>query len=300
MTALLPIIAVLLAAPPATEVVVQAGETHLSQVAKRTLGDPRSAEELQALNGLPSDTVTPGTTLKLPGPDRGLALSALAAARNAVAQAGTEAAQRAEASRRLLEAESLFHGARYGEAAKVADAAWQLVSASAAQPTRFAVEVAEDGRTRVSARTGQPVRVEGDGVTRPVYSGQSVTVEKGKPPTFAELPPAAPVPLAPADNRKLRFRPSPNGLGPVAISWQAVAGAQAYEVEVVAAAGKSDPLILKVDRAEAKLPPLAAGRYTWSVRALGTEGLRSAASPSRAFELAPDALKLEVKGKGFQ
>ncbi len=300
MTALVPLITALLAAAPATEVVVQDGETHLAQVAKRALGDARSAEELQALNGLPTDAVTPGTTLKLPGPDRSLALSALSAARNAVAQAGTEAVQRAEAARRLQEAETHFHGARYTQAAKAADAAWQLVSASAAEPTRFAVEVAEDGRTRVRARTGQPVRVEAEGVTRPVYAGQSVSVEKGKAPTLVEQPPAAPIPLLPTDNRKLRLRASPNGLGPVALSWQPVAGAQSYEVEVVALAAKSEPMTFKVERAEAKLPPLAPGKYAWSVRAVGTEGRRGAASPSRAFELTPEALKLEVKGKGFQ
>ncbi len=298
---LIPLLASLLcAAPPDSTVTVQDGETHLAQVAKRTLGDARSAQELQALNGLPTDAVTPGTTLKLPGPDRALALSALSAARNAVAQAGTEATSRAEASRRLVDAEKLFHGAQYTEAAKAADAAWQLVSGSALQPTRFAVEVAEDGRTTVSARTGRPVRVEGEGVTRPVYAGQSVTVEKGKAPTPVEQPPAAPVPVAPADNRKVKARPLGTGLGPVALSWQAVNGAQAYEVEVVEVAGKSQPLTLRVERTEAKLPPLSPGRYAWSVRAIGGEGLRSAASPSRAFELTQEALKLEVKGKGFQ
>jgi hypothetical protein len=299
---LIPILAALWAVAPSAEVTVtvQDGETHLAQVAKRTLGDPKTAQELQALNGLPSDAVTPGTTLRLPGPDRALALSALSAARNAVAQAGTERTSRAEASRRLVEAEVLFHGAQYTQAAKAADAAWQLVSSSAAQPTRFAVEVAEDGRTTVSARTGQPVRVEGEGVTRPDYAGQSVTVDKGKAPTPVEHPPATPVPLSPTDNRKLRLRPSPAGLGPVALSWQGVAGAQAYEVEVLAVAGSGQPLTLKVERTEAKLPPLAAGRYAWSVRAISGEGLRSAASPSRAFELSPEAFKLEVKGKGFQ
>ncbi|MFP2911393.1 LysM peptidoglycan-binding domain-containing protein, partial [Pyxidicoccus sp. 3LFB2] len=68
----------------------------LRQVAERTVGDPGAAEEIQALNGLTSDTVAAGTRLKVPGQDRVLARKALETARTLVGDAGAspEAAAR--------------------------------------------------------------------------------------------------------------------------------------------------------------------------------------------------------------
>ncbi len=279
-----------------TEVVVQQGES-LAQVAKRSLGDERAAAELKALNDLKSDEIPPGTALRLPGPARALALSALTAARNAVKQAGSASSQREEASARLKEAEALFQSARYPEAAEAADSAWRLVSASARQNTKFAVEVEPSGRTKVSSRSGQPVRVEGEGVARPVYPGQTVSVAKGEPPRAAEAL-TAPALLAPADLGRLKLKPSEKGLGPVTLSWQRVAGAIRYEVDVSPSekAALNRALSLKVDRAEARLPPLPPGKYAWSVRAVGAQGARSDPSERRSFELLVDPLKLEVKG----
>lgn len=293
----------LLAAPSApwpAEVVVQKSET-LAQIAKRVLGDARIAAELKALNGLSSDRVPAGTTLKLPGPNRALALSALAAARNAVAQADSTAARREEAVGKLEQAEALFRAAQYDEAAKAADGAWQLVSDRAGDPTRFRVAVDGDGRTRVKASSGRPVRVEAQGVAHPVYPGQEVEVEKGRAPVplgavnpeIAAPPPKVPPALAvpalssPADGARQSTS------SPVTVSWAAVRGAVAYEVEV-SPTGGGKPVSMRVQKEEATFPGLKAGTYHWSVRALGPEGARSAASRTRTLVLVDGPLKLEV------
>jgi LysM repeat protein len=281
------------------ETTVQEGDS-LAQVAKRTLGDERAVPELKALNALTTDKVAAGTTLKLPGSDRALALSALSAARTAVDQAGPVARNRAEAGTKLELAETLFKSARYSEAAKAADAVWQLVSTSAGQPTRFAVEVADSGRTTVTARSGQPVRVEAQGVTEAVYAGHSVNVEKGQSPQgegtepAAEPPPNAPAPVSPLDAAQLRFKPTAKGLGPIRVAWTPVSGASSYEVELFPA-GDAKPIVLVASRNEARLPLLAAGRYRWAVRAVNGSGVRSVPSAERTFELTDEELKLDVK-----
>src|SRR5262249_36584952 len=58
--------------------------------------------------------------------------------------------------------------------------------------------------------------------------------------------------------------------------------------------------VLSVEKTEARISSLQAGRYTWSVRALGAGGEQSDRSPQRTFELAPDALKLEGKGTNWK
>jgi len=292
-------IAAALAAAP-TEVVVQQGES-LAQVAKRALGDERAASELKALNGLTTDKVPPGTTLHLPGPARARALSAIAAARNAVKQAGSTTQQREEASASLVKAEELVQAAQYDEAAAAADSAWRLVAAGAPENTRFAVEVKPDGHTQVSSRSGQPVRVEREGLTRPVYPGQTLGVSKGQPLASPQGLLSPPVLSAPADLVRLRLKATEKGLGPVILSWQSVPGAAHYQVEVSSADRSAEKsTVLNVEKSEARISSLQAGRYTWSVRALGAGGEQSDRSPQRTFELAPDVLKLEVKGTNWK
>jgi LysM repeat protein len=295
MKAAIVLLSFLLQATP-IEVVVREGES-LPAVAARSLGDARGASELKALNGLTSDSVPAGTTLKLPGPDRSLALSALVAARNAVAQADSKAARREEAAAKLKEAEDHFQSANYKEAARAADGAWQLVSASASQPSAFAVEVGERGDTTVTVRSGKPVRVEAEGVTRQVYAGESVRVEKGQPPPSPASPPVAPLPSSPADGKKFTFQPHKGLLGPVTLAWKPVEGVQHYEVEVHKPAG--DPLLLRVTTAQATLPTLPAGRYRWTVRALGVDA-KSEASATRHFELIDGSLRLDVKSSQWK
>lgn len=289
------LLTVLLGAPP-SEWVVREAEP-LDKVAHRALGDSRAASELKALNGLKSDTVPAGTTLKLPGPDRSLALSALVAARNAVARADRTVERREEAAAKLKEAEASFQTANYADAARAADGAWQLVSASASQPQSFSVDVSDGGATTVTVRSGQAVRVEAEGATRSVYAGESVRVEKGQPPPAPAPPLASPKPTSPGHNTRLTFQPSKGLLGPVTLAWGAVNGAQQYEVEVLPA--KGEPLRLNVNTAQAKLPALPPGSYRWTVRAVGQDA-RSEASTARHFELVDGSLKLEVKGSQWK
>lgn len=289
-------LAVLLLAASAPEVTVMPGET-LVQIAKRELGDGKGgAQELRALNGLQSDKVAPGTVLKLPGPDRGLAQSALKAARSAVNKA-VGGPQKDRANERVKEAEQLFRSARYPEASKAADEAWALVSKGPLEPTRFEVDVAESGTTKVVAKSGKPVRVEAQGVVHPVYPGQEVAVESGKPPELVEAAPAAPTGLSPKSGSKLPFKPDDTGLSPeLKLYWGPVNEAKEYEIELSGPRNMS----VKATKSEFTLPPLPAGRYRWSIRAVGAAGTKSEPSELSSFELVADPLKLEVKGAEWQ
>jgi len=304
------VLTLLLGTPP-SEWVVEKAEP-LDKVAARALGDPKAASELKALNGLKSDTVPAGTTLKLPERrDRALALSALVAARNAVEQADRKVARREEAAARLKEAEASFQTAHYADAAQAADSAWQLVSGGASQRQAFSVDVSDGGDTTVIVHSGRPVGVESEGVTRPVSPGQTLRVEKGQPPPqptpsvpAPSVPaPSAPVlasprPTAPAHKKRLTLPPSNGLLGPVTLTWSAVEGATGYEVEVLPA-NKGEPVRMNVNTAQAKLPALPPGSYRWTVRAVGKDA-KSEASTARHFELVDGSLKLEVKGSQWK
>lgn len=178
-------------APAVLETVVTPGETTLAAVARRALGDERAASELRALNQLTSDGVRPGDRLKLPGPMRKAAVTAIESARSAVARA--EAPQTiAEGQRLIADAEAHLRAARYEQAAQVADDAWKY--AAQRQPARgstFQVSVDDSGATRVRTTQGEPVTVQGEGVSREVQEGEVATVERGRAPQVAV--PAVPV-----------------------------------------------------------------------------------------------------------
>lgn len=286
------LLALLMLAP--TEVVVRDGES-LAEVAQRTLGDRGGASELKALNGLKDNAVAPGTKLKLPGPNRELAQRSLTTARNALAQADAKAARREEASAKLKEAEAFFQAARYDDAAQAADGAWKLVSASPPpQPTAFSVAVDDKGNATVESRSGQPVRVEAEGVTRQVYEGESVRVEKGQPPPPPRAPLGVPQPTHPAHKLKVTVQPAKNGPSPITLVWKPVEGAEGYEVELMPARGDKRTLTASETRLKVQL---AAGTYRWIVRAVTREA-RSEASAEQAFEVAEAparSINLQVK-----
>lgn len=285
------LVAWLTATPAEREVVVKEHES-LAQVAERTLGDPKGASELKALNGLASDAVPAGTTLKVPSlEDRSRVKSALEAARNAVAQADRNAARREEASAKLREAEAQFQAAEYMAAAKTIDSAWALLSPGAGQPSTFSVNVEESGDTTVSVQTGPPVRVRAEDKTQPVNAGHVVRVEKGKPPPAPEAVLTAPQPRTPTDKSRFKFPPVKGQLGPVTLKWSTVAGAKGYEVEVLPPQG--EPLRNTLTATQWELPLLPAGSYRWTVRAVG-ESHKSNASAERLFELIEDKVKIEV------
>ncbi|MBN1205498.1 MAG: LysM peptidoglycan-binding domain-containing protein [Myxococcaceae bacterium] len=277
---------------PAEQQVVVTRPESLAEVAQRTLGDPKGASELKALNGLQSDAVPAGTTLKLPPvAERNKALSAMALARNAVAQADRNEARREEASAKLQEAEAQFQAADYMAAARTADSAWALLAPGAGQPSLFQVNVGERGDTTVTVKSGPPVRVRAEDKTRPINAGEMVHVEKGKPPPAPEALLAPPRPRSPQEGVRLKFPPVRGKLGPVTLTWSAVSGARQYEVEVLPSEGA--PLRHTLTTTQWQLPPLPAGRYRWSVKAVG-ERQKSNASAERLFELLEDRVMLQV------
>lgn len=275
--------------------VVRPGET-LAQLAQRLIGDPAAAGELRALNPGVKEAPAAGTHLKIPGPERSLAVSALSAAQHAVDQSGP-GAERDKAAGQLARARTLFSQARYPEAANAADSAWRLLNKAHDASARFAVDVARDGTTQVSARSGPAIRVEAEGRMVPVASGETVRVRKGEAPEFAPPPPqlmeplARPQLLAPDDHDTLGFK-SAGALGPVRLSWTEVKGARSYEVRVSSAAGGQDR-VLTTRRPTAMLRALQPGTYVWTVKALGPTN-ESPLSDKRTFELSREGLKLEV------
>ncbi len=269
----------------------------LADVALRTLGNTGAASELRAINHLDSDAVAPGTQLLLPGPERELALSAIASAKSAVQQAKPGAA-RTEALERTAEAERQLSSGKYAEAAAQADSAWKLLSQRVEDPSRFAIQVAPDGTTRVHVDSGIPVRVEAEGRTRAVSPGETVLVHKGEAPGIPTgqlaTPTAggleAPLLLAPAAGQRLALDPKGKGVGPLRLSWRAVAGARGYLVELRGPSAQT----LRTTRAEANFPSVLTGGYRWSVRALGVEGELGPAA-ERPLELTNSNIKLEVQ-----
>jgi LysM repeat protein len=285
-----------LSAAPARETVVQPKET-LADVARRTLGSEEAASELKAINHLLSDAVPAGTQLLLPGPERDLAVSAIASAKSAVHQAKAGAA-RTDASGRLSEAEKLLSTAHYAEAAAQADGAWKLVSQRPEDASHFAIQVTDDGTTRVHVDSGIPVRVEAEGRTRAVSPGETVLVRQGEGPGIPSGPAAAaglgtleaPELLSPAPNLRLSLDPKGKGVGPLRLSWRAVAGARGYLVELKG----PTPQTLRTTHAEASFPTVLTGTYRWSVRALGLEGALGPAA-ERGLEVSTGNIKLEVQ-----
>ncbi len=115
------------------------------------------------------------------------------------------------------------------------------------------------------------------------------------------LPPlVAPALALPEDGVLLKLRPDRAGrLGPVKLTWAGVPGAERYEVEVLQDIEGSPVFNQAVSTVEVKLPVLPAGRYRWTVRAVGPAG-RSEPGPARRFELASERLKLEVQKGQWQ
>jgi hypothetical protein len=289
---------VLWGASASQETVVRPGES-LAQLAARTLGSDRAGPELLAFNHLEA-APSPGTRLLLPGPERERAVSAIASARSAVAQAHP-GASRTEAEARLGEAQALLARARYGDAAAQADSAWKLLADAAQETSRFAVAVEPDGKTRVRVRQGVPVRVEAEGRTRSVRAGETLTVAKGDPPGNPESERRAaaavepPVLLLPEAGLKLALDPAAGGLGPVRFAWKPVPDATGYVFELAGPRARS----LRTGQPTLTLPSLPAGSYRWTVRALLSDG--SLGPPStRTVQLVPSRIRLEVKEAPWQ
>lgn len=310
--------ATVLAAPPASETTVAAGETTLAAVARRTLGDEAAASELRALNQLPSDAVRPGEKLRLPGPERSAALTALLSARSALAR--VESAQARSAVEGLLAAaQKHFEAARYQEAAVGADEVWRVAaSGQAARPSSFEVAVDGAGATRVKTNDGEPVRIESEGVTHEVKQGEVAQASPGKPPHVAPVAPTLPAAtqkpataiatVQPATtverprNPPRRLAPvvralsTPDNLSPAnaavlrvnrprgtVLRWDPVEDADGYELTIKGQSATPLSKVLWVPSPPARVE-LPAGTYQWTVKARGG-GRSSTPTPPRSFKV---------------
>lgn len=230
--------------------------------------------------------------------ERARAARAIAAAKNAIQQVDAGEVRK-EARQNLADAQEHFAKGRYREAAQTADAAWRRVRATDAEGTKFSVEVDERGTTEVVSTAGQPVRVEAQGVQRAVGPGKRVKVARGSAPPEPRGAPEVPVPQAPKADAVVELAPGADGkMGPVTLSWAPSPSARKYEVRLLQA-GSDKPILLTTARPSVTLPPLGAGRYAWTVKALN-EDLASAESAERSFEVKARKLKLEVRGAGWQ
>ena len=107
----------------------------------------------------------------------------------------------------------------------------------------------------------------------------------------------APSLLSPGDQARIKLKPTDRGLGPVTLTWTPVAGTREYVVEYQAEKGK--PSVLRVQRPEARLPPLPQGRVQWAVRSVSDRGT-SEPSSRRWFDLEVDQLAIDVKPSGWK
>lgn len=223
------------------------------------------------------------------------AQKAVDTARSTLARAEASSPGRALAEQRLSEAQAHLAAGRYGEARAKADEAWQLLS-SRQGTASFTVRVSESG-TAVTNRGKEPISVEGNRGGRPTVltEGTSTVVPDGQ--ALARVPPP-PALVSPAHTQQIKLKPTEKGLGPVTLRWTEVSGAREYEVEYKVENGK--PSRLKVQRPEAKLPPLPQGKVLWAVRSVVDEATKSEQSDWRSFNLEPDQVQLEVRNNGWK
>ncbi|NVJ28071.1 peptidoglycan-binding protein LysM, partial [Myxococcus sp. AM011] len=111
---------------------------------------------------------------------------------------------------------------------------------------------------------------------------------------------AVPQPEQPKQGAVLKRRAdAKKQLGPVKLTWAAVPGVERYEVEVARDSEGAAVVTQTTTTPEVTMPALAAGRYWWTVRAVGGAG-RSEPSAVRRFELVPERLPINVKKGPWQ
>jgi hypothetical protein len=288
------LIALMLASPPGPgedTVVVQSGET-LEGVAQRVLGDPGATAELRALNRLPEGgRLRAGERLRVPGPERDVAKTAIAHAEAAVAKPEVEPKAKQKALDVLAKAKSAVRAAHYGEALDQAREAIHIVDAS---KTKFSVTVAEDGATRVSVSEGAPVVVEARGQAVPLGAGNSVHVAPGLAPGTEQPLLPAPVTREPGDGAVLHTGYTEGLIGPLAFNWSEVSGAERYVVLVTHDVEGKDVVAQHEVVKGPLVTALAIGRYFWRVSARGADGLPGKWSPAVAITVEAPPPKLEV------
>ncbi len=290
------LVAVLLAEPspaPEATVVAEPGES-LEALAKRAMGDADAASELRAINRLPAvGKLRPGEKVRLPGPERDAARSAIAEAEAALARPDVAPKAKQKGLDVLVRARSALHSARYGTAIDTAHEALRAAGFDASK-SKFSVSVADDGATRVSVSEGMPVLVEASGKATPVAAGASVHVNPGMAPGPTESLLPAPVAREPADGAVLHVGYTEGLIGPLAFTWSDVPGAEHYIV-LLSHDVEGRNVVAQHEVVKGPLiTALATGRYFWRVSARGANGLPGRWSAPIGFIVEPPPPKLEV------
>ncbi len=277
----------------ASEIVLAEGQS-LEAVARQVFDDPTAAGEIRALNGWAADVLPkPGTKVRLPGPERNQALTALKAAAQAIAQAKKDQAPKhaaaifATARARLESAEQARRMARYRECRRLADETWALARqardnslAQVSAKNRFTVSVDQKGTTRVQVTQGDGVKVSAGKKSTTVKRGQAVTVKTGQPPEPVR-------PLFPAPRQVLPLEGSALLTASIYFSWKPVPGARGYLLVISKDSQGRQP----VKRIQCAKPStlwqaeLGDGNYYWSLKSLDPQGQAGKRSPSRRFVL---------------
>lgn len=271
MLAIVPLL-VLLAAPPKT-VTVAKGES-LEQIASRVLGDEEAASELAALNGL-SAGATPktGARLKLPGPEREVALGRIRKTQSLMRDANSEAGRKA-AQAQLERAYVALHAARYREAGALAESA---ASELAHPTTRVSVVVEPDtNESRFEVQSGA-VEVSSGGASTIAAAGSAVTASRGTAPkVLSRTQPPMPALSEPAEGAEVEH---------AALRWSSETTGVRFRVEVARDADFRRRVYSADVDEDAVTPALDAGVFWWRVQTIDAQGVEGIPTPPRSFTL---------------
>ncbi len=279
--------------PKQAATTIQIGpEQTLEELAQQRYGDPSVAKEIRALNNISAGTQPkPGTTVRLPGPEREQALTALQAARQSLQKAhdnncGQHAPDRLEKAKDKFDlAQKALSDDKYNHCRIFADETWALtrllckeVQEKDASTNRFSVSVDEKGTTAVEVKKGQAVKVTAGGQSINVKPGHAAIVKAGKQPEKPKKLLQAPAPILPNHGSTL-VTPS------VYFSWNLVPGASRYVLLISNDKNGFQPVHQHTTDKTFYLfkSSIDAGTYYWFLRSVDVNGLVGIDSPPRQF-----------------
>jgi hypothetical protein len=277
----------------ATELILKPDQT-LEEAAEKIYEDAKASDEIRRINKIPKGQQPPaGKTMRLPGPERTMALTALQVASLAIAQAKEEKAE-AFASEKLLAAQNALQKAQaarldadYSACQRLADEAWALARLARQESlskqdkkNRFSVSVDEQGTTRVEVAEGDGVEVSAESRSSRVTEGQAVQVKSGFPPEKARLLLPPPDPILPYDGSNL-VTPS------IYFRWQVVNGASRYVLLITRDPEGIQPVRQLTTENTSYLfqSSLSNGTYFFFLRTVDAQGLVGRSSAPRRFNL---------------
>ncbi|MBN2495339.1 MAG: DUF4398 domain-containing protein [Deltaproteobacteria bacterium] len=277
---------------PAGTVVLEKDQI-LEDLAQQLFESREAADELRAINGIEQGAQpAPGQALKLPGPERRPAVSALHVCEQAVrkarqADAEEYAMERLEqALASLAKARSACQRAQYARCQTLADETWALArmarqesETKRSRRNRFAVSV-HDGDTRVEVSEGDGIEVSAQKRSTTVPRGHSTRVKAGKAPD-------KPQPLPDPPEQVLPFPDSVLTTPSIHFHWRAADRAARYVLLIARDPGGRKPVRQLTTGETTYLfrSSLSDGEYYWFLRSVDSEGAVGSASPPRRFQL---------------